>query len=61
MSQLNNLEDMSQIQRSVHVTHRPMLVTMCAKYGRNSSRMVSAVELTGQDVPYLAVLLQSYG
>ena len=51
-SELNNLEDISQGQKSLCVTHPLMLVTMCAKYGKNWSRTVCAVEWTRQDALY---------
>ena len=54
MSQLNDLEDMGQGQRSLHAAHLLMLVIICAKYGMNSSRTVSAVGWTRQDVPYFS-------
>ena len=54
MSPLNNLEDIGQGQRSLRVTHLLMLVIICAKYGKNSSRTVHAVEWTQQNVPYFS-------
>ena len=54
MSQLNNLEDIGQGQRALHATHTLMLVIICNKYGKNSSRTVCAVEQTWQDVPYFS-------
>ena len=46
MSQLNNIESIGQGQRSLFATHPPMLVTICAKYGKNSFIIVRAVERT---------------
>ena len=37
MSWLNDLEDIGHGQRSLHTTHPPMLVIICAKYGKNPS------------------------
>ena len=50
MLQLNNLDDIGQGQRSLHATHLLKLVIICAKYEKNSSRTVSAVERTRQDL-----------
>ena len=50
MSQLNNLKDIGQ----GHATHPLMLVIIYALYGKNSSRTVSAVERTQQDVSYFS-------
>ena len=58
MSQLNNLEaesqleDIGQGQRSLCATHPLMLVIICAKYEKNPSRTVCAVEQTRKHVPY---------
>ena len=51
MSQLHNLEDKGQDQRSLRVMHPLMLVIICAKYRKNSSRTACAVERT-QDVTH---------
>ena len=48
MPHLNNIENIGQGQRSLHVTHPHMLVIICDKYGNNSSRTVRAVERTRQ-------------
>ena len=42
----NDLEDIGQGQRSWHATHLLMLVIICTKYGKNSSRTVDATERT---------------
>ena len=54
MLQLNNLEDIRQNQRSLRATHPIMLVIICAKYEKNSSRTVCAVDQKRQDVPYFS-------
>ena len=46
MSRSNDLEDISQGQRSSHATHLLMLVIICTKYGKNPSRTVDATERT---------------
>ena len=51
-SSLNDLEDIGQGQRSLHLTHLLMLVIICAKYGKNPSGTLPAVEWTRQDVTY---------
>ena len=51
-SWLNDLEDIGQCQRSSYMAHPLMLVINCAKYGKNPSRTVRAVEETRQDVTY---------
>ena len=40
---------------SLRVTHPPMLVIICSKYGNNPSRTVHAIERTWQVVPYFVV------
>ena len=45
-SRSNDLEDISQDQRSSHATHLLMLVIICTKYGKNPSRTVDATERT---------------
>ena len=45
-SRSNDLEDISQGQRSSHATHLLMLVIICTKYGKNPSRTVDATEWT---------------
>ena len=45
-SRSNDLEDISQGQRSSHATHLLMLVIICIKYGNNPSRTVDATERT---------------
>ena len=45
-SRSNDLEDISQGQRSSHVTHLLMLGIICTKYGKNPSRTVDAIEWT---------------
>ena len=45
-SRSNDLEDISQGQRSSHATHLLMLVTICTKYGKNPWRTVDATERT---------------
>ena len=45
-SRSNDLEDISQGQRSSHATHLLMLVIICTKYGKNPSRTVDATERT---------------
>ena len=45
---LKYLEDIGQGQRSLHTTHPLILVTIYAKYGKNRSRTVCAVERTRQ-------------
>ena len=47
---MNDLEDIVYDQRSLHATHPIMLVSICAKYSKNPSRTVCAVERTWQDV-----------
>ena len=49
---LNDLEGTGQGQRLLRATHSLILVIICAKYGKNTSRTVHAVERTRQDVPY---------
>ena len=39
-SKLNGLENIGQGQRSFHATHPLMLMMICAKYGKNASRIV---------------------
>ena len=51
---LNDLDDIGQGQKLLHRTHPLMLVFICAKYRKNPSRTVHAVERTQQDVPYLS-------
>ena len=51
-SWLNDLENIGQVQRSLCMTHLLMLVITCAKYGKNPSRIVDAVEQTWKDVSY---------
>ena len=46
-SRSNDLQDISQGQRSLHATHLLMLVIICTKYGKNPSRTVDATERTG--------------
>ena len=36
----NDLENIGQGQRSLHATHPLMLMMICAKYGKNASRIV---------------------
>ena len=43
-SRSNDLEDISQGQRSSHATHLLMLVIICTKHGKNPSRTVDATE-----------------
>ena len=50
----NDPEDISQGQRSLHVTHPLMVMIICAKYGNNPSRTVSGVEQTLQDMTYFS-------
>ena len=45
-SRSNDLEDISQGQRSSHATHLLMLLIICIKYGKNPSRTVDATERT---------------
>ena len=45
-SRSNDLEDISQGQRSSHATHLLMLVIICTKHGKNPSRTVDATERT---------------
>ena len=45
-SWLNYLEDIGHGQRSLNVTHPPMLVVICAQYGKNPSRTVGVTEWT---------------
>ena len=45
-SRLNDLEDISQGQRSSHATHLPMLAIICTKYGKNPLGTVDATERT---------------
>ena len=45
-SRSNDLEDISQDQRSSHATHLLMLVIICTEYGKNPSRTVDATERT---------------
>ena len=40
MSRPKDLENIGQGQRSLHATHPLMLVIICAKYGKNASRIV---------------------
>ena len=42
----NDLEDISQDQRSSHATHLLMLLIICTKYGKNPPRTVDATERT---------------
>ena len=39
-SRPSDLEDIGQGQRSLYATHPLMLVIICAKYGKNPSRIV---------------------
>ena len=48
---LNDLEDIAQGQRSLHITHPLILLVIFAKYKKNLSRTLYAVEQT-QDVIY---------
>ena len=50
----NYLIDIGESQRSLHTAHPLMLVIICAKYGRNPSRTVHAVEQMGQDITYFS-------
>ena len=45
-SRSNDLEDISQGQRSSHATHPIMLVIICTKYRKNPSGTVDATERT---------------
>ena len=45
-SRSNDLEGISQGQRSSHATDLLMLVIICTKYGKNPSRTVDATERT---------------
>ena len=45
-SRSNDLEDISQGQRSSHATDLLILVIICTKYGKNPSRTVDATERT---------------
>ena len=45
-SRSNDLEDISQGQRSSHAQHLLMLVILCTKYGKNPSTTVDATEQT---------------
>ena len=54
MSQLNNIEDIGQGQRSLCTTNPLMLVVICAKYGKNLSRTVGDIERRRQDVSYFS-------
>ena len=45
-SRSNDLEDISQGQRSSQATHLLMLVIICTKYGKNQSGTVDATERT---------------
>ena len=54
-SRLNDLEEIDQGQRSLHTTHSFMPMSICDKYGTNSSRTIYAVEGTWQDVPYFSI------
>ena len=49
----NDLEDIYQGQRSLHMIHPLMPVIIYVKYGKKPSRTVLAVERIRQDVPYL--------
>ena len=51
-SWLKDLKDICESQRSLCMTHPLMLVIICAKYGKNPSRTVHAVEWTKQDEQY---------
>ena len=37
---MNDLENIGQGQRSLHATHPLMVMMICAKYGKNASRIV---------------------
>ena len=50
-SQLNNLEDIGQGQRSLCATRHLMLVITCVQCGTNPSRNVRDEERTPQDMP----------
>ena len=54
-SWLDDLEDVGQSQRSLHLTHPLMPVIICSKYGKNPSRTVGATELKRQNVPYFSM------
>ena len=45
-SRPNDLENIGQGQRSLHVTHPLMLMMICAKYGNNRSRTENVTERT---------------
>ena len=51
-SQMNDLEDIGQCQRSLHATHPLMVVVIYTKYGNNPSRTVCPVKRTQKCVPY---------
>ena len=55
-SRLKHLKDISQGQRSLHVTISLMIVIICAKYGKNLPRTVHAVERI-KDVPYFSIFI----
>ena len=44
-SKLNDLKDIGQGQSSLHMTHPPMVVIICVKYGKIPSRTVSCGEI----------------
>ena len=50
----HDLEDIGQDHKSLCATNTLILVIICAKYGKNSSRNVRAVERKQQDVPYFS-------
>ena len=58
---LNDLEDISQDQRSLCMTHPLMIVVICAKYGENPCRTVCAVERTRQDATYFSSFIAKSG
>ena len=48
-------------QRTLNVTHPLLLKVICAKYGKNPSRTVCAVEQTWQDVMYFGSFIEKSG
>ena len=53
-SQLNNLDDIGQSQRSLRATHPLILVIINAKYEKSASRTLRTVERTTKCVPHFS-------
>ena len=52
-------ENIGQGQRSLHATHPLMLKMICAKYGKNASRIVDFFKMKAKKIEKLAKNLNS--